>query len=495
MSGGTSEKISRFAILKLLAGPQAGAEMPLSDGQYRVGSDDDNDLVLFDSFIAPRHFLLLILGKQIQVQADQQSLVINGTTLLEGETADISSGIVIELGTTQLAIGPIEGDWLNNILSRPIRNVTEPSVKEELHVSYPEASLLNEAERNIAYVEKHDETGYPAESSLSQKKGNFFGWAVGLAVIAGIFSLFYWKWYLDKTIPLPHVPTVEERVQKIVNELGLKNAVLTSNPEEETKIAVEGCCVTEQEKQQLNEKLKAMRLEIENRLLTTKELNEKLDKGLKRLGSYGLKYEYLDDGVVHLSGYSSVGLSSEELLAKLKDEIPHALHVEGEVYTLGDAVTSLRKKLRSVGLAQQVYVQSKGHIVVADGRVGPRQMALWEKTAQEFDNENHGTPGLESRVRLGRDFSNRGNTEGTSSSPTDTSSIQEQVVSSVSSPSKQNGVVRGFYGTTENTTYLVEDKGGYRRLAASYCHHKEGKILCDTEAFHYETGFSLTSPK
>lgn len=53
-------------LLKIFSGPNIGAEVPLQDGVYVLGSDDDCDLVLADHFIAPRHAQLELSGGKVR---------------------------------------------------------------------------------------------------------------------------------------------------------------------------------------------------------------------------------------------------------------------------------------------------------------------------------------------------------------------------------------------------------------------------------------------
>ena len=43
-----------------MSGPQSGAEIPLADGEYVIGSDDACDLVLLDQTVAARHLRVSI---------------------------------------------------------------------------------------------------------------------------------------------------------------------------------------------------------------------------------------------------------------------------------------------------------------------------------------------------------------------------------------------------------------------------------------------------
>ncbi|MDR1519822.1 MAG: FHA domain-containing protein [Planctomycetota bacterium] len=107
------------ALLKLLAGPQAGAELVLAPGAYTLGSADDADLVLLDAAVRPRHAVLRIADSGWVVEPlDGAEVRLDGRLL--SAVAPVAPYQVITLGGVHLALGP-DGPWTRlPVIPQPI---------------------------------------------------------------------------------------------------------------------------------------------------------------------------------------------------------------------------------------------------------------------------------------------------------------------------------------------------------------------------------------
>jgi Inner membrane component of T3SS, cytoplasmic domain len=54
-------------ILKILSGLQAGVEVALQDGDYRIGSGPDDDIHIIDVTLKAGHIRLRISGRKIEI--------------------------------------------------------------------------------------------------------------------------------------------------------------------------------------------------------------------------------------------------------------------------------------------------------------------------------------------------------------------------------------------------------------------------------------------
>ena len=55
-----------------------GAEMLLDQGQYSLGSDEENDIILYDTAIAQKHLTLTIQSGKISLDALEDHVYIEG---------------------------------------------------------------------------------------------------------------------------------------------------------------------------------------------------------------------------------------------------------------------------------------------------------------------------------------------------------------------------------------------------------------------------------
>lgn len=87
-------------LLKIVQGPQYGAEIALVEGiNLSVGRSDDCDIVLNDAFIAEKAFELEVTDERVVA------------ILPDGKDIKFEPFHVVTIGTTSFVVGPAEGAW------------------------------------------------------------------------------------------------------------------------------------------------------------------------------------------------------------------------------------------------------------------------------------------------------------------------------------------------------------------------------------------------
>ena len=100
-------------ILKILSGVQSGVDVALQDGEYTIGSDDGDDIQIFDVSLKPGHARLIIHNGKISLSgASGQLRTTNGLNLeAGGDAQEIEPLDVVIGGTTRFALGPRSANW------------------------------------------------------------------------------------------------------------------------------------------------------------------------------------------------------------------------------------------------------------------------------------------------------------------------------------------------------------------------------------------------
>ena len=97
-------------FLRVLNGPQQGAEIPLRAARYSVGSQDSCAIVLEGNGIQKSHVDLFFADGVLSVSQAQGPVLVDGATL-EEFPADLPPLKPITLGEVSLAYGPAEASW------------------------------------------------------------------------------------------------------------------------------------------------------------------------------------------------------------------------------------------------------------------------------------------------------------------------------------------------------------------------------------------------
>ena len=99
-------------LLKILTGPQEGAELELDAGiALRMGTDDSCDIVLVDA-MAPGQALELVLeGDDVSVTAAAERMFAGDAALPVGEKTALPDYTVLTVGSTRCAVGEADKPW------------------------------------------------------------------------------------------------------------------------------------------------------------------------------------------------------------------------------------------------------------------------------------------------------------------------------------------------------------------------------------------------
>ena len=100
-------------ILKILSGVQAGVDVALADGEYTLGSDDDDDIQIFDVSLKAGHARLRIGGGTIEIAGGAGQLTTkNGLMFAPGGARQTVEPLdVVTAGTTRFALGARSANW------------------------------------------------------------------------------------------------------------------------------------------------------------------------------------------------------------------------------------------------------------------------------------------------------------------------------------------------------------------------------------------------
>lgn len=104
---------STGVILKILTGVQAGVDVALREGDYTLGSGDDDDIQFFDVSLKPAHARLTIRAGKMQIAGGAGQLRTRNGIALEagGAAVDLEPLDIVTVGTTRFALGPRVANW------------------------------------------------------------------------------------------------------------------------------------------------------------------------------------------------------------------------------------------------------------------------------------------------------------------------------------------------------------------------------------------------
>ena len=418
---GESPETSGVRLLKVLAGPQRGAEAKLSEGDYLLGSAEGCDFVLCDASVAPEHARLVVQNGEVQLRAADSGLLVDGRPLEAGQTAQLSAETVIGIGTTVVAVGTTETDWSSMVLlattarveynGRTTGTATPESddaeqratTEDDVGQSRPPADgapRASEPSDPIAEAQAGSEEKQPAHHGSARR----LAWIAAALVVIAAISLMTTHLIGTRTDGVDDPAAREEAAKRSLLE-ARKVVAASDFPDLDVKLNRDGTVVVEcytptaADKKTITSTLATKGIEAEQRIWPVEVMMSDVRETLDRLGGGTIKHRYVGQGTVAFEGYYSGTLSSDELAAMVGDEVPAVRSIQSGEHTLAEAAADMRSRIRKNNLADFLNVAPDGAKVVVTGVLDSDQMKVWQEVRGAFDAAMHGLPHVESSVR------------------------------------------------------------------------------------------------
>lgn len=271
-------------LLKVLNGPHAGCELLLADGDYTVGADDANDIVLTDELIAASHARVSIRGDEVHCEAAERLIRFNGA---EVESARLPAFQPFTLGETHLAIGPADEKWPAIGLPRTVVPEASEGSSGEDQGGDERAGAATPVAPAHAVTPQESPTS-AAETSRPQRQSRGLWAAVvafGLLFIAFLGLIGWLAASGNAEAPTPSRELQQAALQTAVAKLGHENSI--SIADERGRFVISGYVPAPADKRAVREAILALDPTARIRIYDSQSLVEAVD-GMLRM--YKLEY-------------------------------------------------------------------------------------------------------------------------------------------------------------------------------------------------------------
>ena len=163
-------------LLRVLTGPNAGAEALLASGTTVLGTAETSDLVLADPAVAAAHVRILVDGDAATLQIEDEPVRIADKTVTE-QTIQLADYQVFRLGGSSCAIGRTNEDWPKFAAADLLTDVIAPPAAEGDETATP-------IEGDVLQGEGPGEAGAASEPASI---------AIGPAVVLGCVADRGWR--------------------------------------------------------------------------------------------------------------------------------------------------------------------------------------------------------------------------------------------------------------------------------------------------------------
>lgn len=341
-------------ILKILSGPNAGAEAALPYGEYSFGSDGECDIILADSAVAAQHMMLTINEEGVNARPA------GGTVLFAGEAMD-SDGVPIEdftvltIGGTHICLGPSDEPWPN----------------------IPLPSLLDGPSKQEEPEEPEEEQKVEADSEETKQADPQFKNYMIAGTIAVLLLAAIWLLFLRGPSLSP-----AEKLRAALDKHGFATLQVMQNG---TEISIDGLLDTQQQRDRLEELLQTFKPVPDTDIRILESLAFTLQNTLQKKG-LPLGIANIGGGTLRVAGFVGSKDAANGVRTVMKPVEDEGIKVK---YLLTDWKT-LKPELETIMRARKLDGKLKFtpgmYMIETIGSLNNIEQVRWEEAQKEISD-------------------------------------------------------------------------------------------------------------
>lgn len=348
-------------LLKLLAGPNQGAEIALNEETLIVGSGDTADIVLSDSLVAAEHLQLHVENDVLTLTALAPGIAYENKILEPNKPQVLDAFKPVGLGTSYFVVGPQQAAW------------PEFTLEQLLQESKKEAK--GKTSKRLAGKIK----------DLSDTKIYIL-----IGAIAFLFALIFFVWMIsggEDAVSFEQkqgARSVSSRkatfkeltsyLEKLQEEKGLQLESPDMGP-----ILLTGYVKTFQERLDIERALRPYSDKVQVKLMAEGSILSSTKELLSML-KVSMTPEILPNGGLKLTGYAASREQFDMFKKRIMQDIPGIQYIEGDLVTAKDIREMAEAFLEEAGLKGKVGVGVQNDTLVFAGYLSQQQEDIWIET-------------------------------------------------------------------------------------------------------------------
>ena len=350
-------------ILKILTGPQEGAELELDAGiALRMGTDDSCDIVLVDAMAPAQALELVMEGDGVFVTASAERVFAGDAALPVGEKTSLPDYTILTIGSTRCAVGDADQAWpplrwipLDVLLAEKPQPEQEAEKTEGENAANPEQAEDTPLSRE--QLEKIDELQSKQRAKRSRGLA-ILSWLILILICAaGMWFTGRYVWNLAKPRETQSIVenTRRTRVEKLrerAEALGL-----TLEEDEDGNLSrISGNVAKTSQRTSIEQIVKYDCPNVVCEMTDDETLARSVKELVWGLTEGRLKLVSLKDRVAKLIGMTASEEEWKTIVDNIRHDIPRLAAVENDVVFADVMAAKLREALAKTGF-QDVRVE------------------------------------------------------------------------------------------------------------------------------------------
>ncbi len=337
-------------LLKVLAGPQMGAELLLQPGNYSLGRGDGNDIMLNDVLV-PASFGRLTVGREgIWLEAGEK------------QADDVKRQIALyepfQVGGSVLCVGRPEESWPVEQIQTWMVSVSSREQEE----GAPDGPVASGWRGRLPFK----------LPGAVDSKALWYGAGIAGMVLMAVGGLVLME-SSEAASPLAVAQSLEVSAVEIsrhLAEAGWGNLQVTAR---EGSIVVRGDVSDDETLRRLTRQLAPYGAGVAVEVRCRERIEAAAEAVLAALGRDSMTVRYVGDGVLAVRGYGG----AKDDWARIRQMVLSDVDVvesldDRQVETLGERLEAAGQRLAAAGLESMVRVRAEGETVLVEGSLVER---------------------------------------------------------------------------------------------------------------------------
>lgn len=369
--------------LRVLYGPQAGSRLPLSSGNYLLGTGDECAVMLAGPRMRETHASLEFDGETPSITPVEGQVFDAQGNEIQG-TLPMRLGMPVELGGVWISLDLIDSEWPDPEEVAAIAGLASPPPPQE------EAT------------DRHAEPTADTLATANSKK-NWPAWVVTSApfvvvALLGITTFGATAWLLQGQSAAPEARTPSEPKAETSAVLSLREALSNVVPGQNVivtegtdgSLRVAGYVRDSESRDKVVAAARKHGSVVTSELYVDSELLQATRRLVERNADpqkLKVKVVAVTNGRAELTGAVSNAAVRESLLERIRSEAPGISAVTGTLQTAEDLSTLMQEKILSAGLGGKLQIVERQPEFIVRGRLSADDLFKWERLLVDFSND------------------------------------------------------------------------------------------------------------
>lgn len=369
-------------LLKIIGGPNQGAEVALGDGEIIIGSSPECDLILSDTLVSAKHVKVVVSGDTVSFLPLELPVYLNGEEVPK-ELQKLDFFKFVSLGTTHFVIGPMGGEW-------PSLTAADIPVLKKKEVPAPGGGVEGPGAEGAKVATGAGEE-LPKETKPFYKRSLYVYSAAG-----GLLFLMLVAFMVPILLIKPPTITKEQAkpadiaadMRELLKSEGYADKV-TITPNKGMFI-IQGWVNSNQQKDAIINLLSDYANITDIRVYSQEQVGQAIRDILATKG-LPLAVESLGPGKVRISGYAGDTSTWEAIRDELKRDVVGIKYIEESVLTEEKIVQIIQQALKQFEIGDKISLIPQNGFLLAKGMLTRKDIPIL-KDAMEHIQKKIGFP-------------------------------------------------------------------------------------------------------